>query len=306
MAESVKTNKETVGFIGLGTMGSRLSKRLQTAGNKMCIYDVNAETVKQVAGTYPCTVADNPEEIGRQCGVVLLSVPASEDVEQVVFGAHGLSGGFTGGELVIDCSSISPLVTKKMWEKLQAINVEFVDAPVTGKVVGAEQGTLTAMMGGDKDAVERAKQYVKTFAKTMVPVGGPGAGQTMKTIKNMIGNMNFAAVCEGISLGLKAGLDLNRMLEVQNADAIPNPATATRFVKHIVPGTYDMGFTIGLANKDMGIYMDLATKLNVPLFFSHVGQQYWNYAMTHGHANEDLTRIFPIMYELLIGKPFEK
>jgi 3-hydroxyisobutyrate dehydrogenase-like beta-hydroxyacid dehydrogenase len=301
-----KAVKDAVGFIGLGTMGSRLSRRVQAVGQDMWIYDVNPETAKRVAGTYPCTIAEGPEEIARRCGVVLLSVPASDDVEQVSIGARGLCSGFTGGELVIDCSSISPLVTKKVSEKLGKIGVDFVDAPVTGKVVGAEQGTLTAMLGGTDDAVERAKKYVKTFTKTIVHVGGPGAGQTMKTIKNMIGNMNFMAVCEGITLGLKAGLDLNRMLEVQNADPVPNPATATRFAKHIVPGTYDLGFTVGLTNKDMEIYMDLASRLNVPLFFTHVGQQYWKYAMSHGYAEEDLTRMFPIIYELLTGEPFKQ
>jgi 3-hydroxyisobutyrate dehydrogenase-like beta-hydroxyacid dehydrogenase len=290
-----------VGVVGLGAIGEHLARHLAGLTGGICVHDIRDEPVRRLVSAIGAEPADSLAELAGRCGVVVLSLPNTAIVEEVVLGESGLHEGLAPGSLVIDCSSISPSASRAIHDDLAARGVEFVDAPVAGGVEGARPGTLTVMVGGSEAGAARAEPYLRAFADRVRVMGGPGAGQTMKTVNNMIGNMAFTVTNEALTLGLQAGLDLEAMLEVINSGPAWNNATLVRFPDHIVTGKYSAGMKIGLVNKDLDICADLASELNVPLFFSRVGHQYWKHAVSRGLAEADTTRIFPAMYELLTG-----
>ncbi|HEY1369099.1 MAG TPA: NAD(P)-dependent oxidoreductase [Gaiellaceae bacterium] len=242
---------EPVGIVGLGNMGGRISRRVRAAGYDVVGYDVDAAR----GGT-----AATASEVARAAEVVLLSLPDSTVVEPVV---RELAEATRPGQIVVDLSTSSPASTVQLHALLAAREVEFLDAGISGGAAGAETGTLTIMVGGSADALDRVRPILAAFSARVEHMGASGAGHTTKVLNNLLNGVTHAATAEVMVAARKAGLDLHQFLDVLNSSTARSYATAERF-PHIVDGDYlEGGLTVNLILKDLRLYLALVEQLEV-------------------------------------------
>jgi 3-hydroxyisobutyrate dehydrogenase len=251
---------ETVGFVGLGNMGGRMTRRLVDAGIEVVGFDPRPDAA-EACGARP---ADSPAGVARRARVVLMSLPDSHVVEPVVRGPDGLLAGAEPGATIVDLSTSSPASTTALHAEADAAGVRYLDAGISGGAAAAEKGTLTIMAGGAGDALAEIGWVFAPIAAHVHHMGAPGAGHTAKLLNNFLNAVSLAATAEVMVAGRKAGLDLTQLLEVVNTSSGVNFATQNRF-PHIVQGDYlEGGLTGRLMTKDVALYVDLVGRLGVP------------------------------------------
>lgn len=249
-----------VGFIGLGNMGSRMAARLVGAGFEVAGYDVRTDRAA-AAGAAPAPTIAAAAEGAR---AVLVSLPDSSAVEAVVEGVGGLLSACRPGQIVVDLSTSAPASTRRLHAELGARGIELVDAGVSGGAAAAERGELTIMAGGSAGALDAVRDVLAPLAGKVVHMGGSGAGHSTKLLNNFLNAVALAATAEVIVAGRKAGLDLERLLDVLNSSSGVNFATLNRFPS-IIKGDYlEGGLTGKLMMKDVVLYVDHARELGVP------------------------------------------
>jgi 3-hydroxyisobutyrate dehydrogenase len=254
------SGNRTVGFVGLGNMGGRMTRRLVGAGIEVVGFDPRPGAAEEV-GAMP---AENPADVARRSRVVLMSLPDSHVVEPVVRGADGLLAGAAAGTIVVDLSTASPASTVELHAEAAAKGVRYLDAGISGGAAAAERGSLTIMAGGDADALAELDRVFAPIAAHVHHMGAPGAGHTAKLLNNFLNAVSLAATAEVMVAGRKAGLDLTQLLEVLNASSGASFATRNRF-PHIVRGDYlEGGLTGRLMTKDVALYVELVGRLGVP------------------------------------------
>jgi len=247
----------TVGMIGLGNMGGRMTRRLVDAGIAVVGHDpVPARA--EAAGAEP---AADPAEVAGRAEVVLLSLPDSHVVEPVV---RALLPAAEPGSTVVDLSTSSPDSTRRLHAEAAGVGVRYLDAGISGGAAAAEKGTLTIMAGGDAEALAELGWVFAPIASTVHHMGGPGAGHTTKLLNNFLNAVSLAASAEVMVAGKCAGLDLPQLLDVLNSSSGVNFATLNRFPR-IVRGDYlEGGLTGRLMTKDIALYVELLGRLGVP------------------------------------------
>jgi 3-hydroxyisobutyrate dehydrogenase len=250
----------TVGFVGLGNMGGRMTRRLVEAGIEVVGYDPRAGAA-EAAGA---RAAASPAEVAGQARVVLMSLPDSHVVEPVVRGPDGLLAASRPGDTIVDLSTASPASTTALHGEAAAAGVRYLDAGISGGAAAAEKGTLTIMAGGDADVLAEIAWLLEPIAAHVHHMGASGAGHTAKLLNNFLNAVSLAATAEVMVAARKAGLDLPRLLDVLNSSSGANWATSNRF-PHIVRGDYlEGGLTGRLMTKDVALYVELAGRLGVP------------------------------------------
>jgi len=248
-----------VGFVGLGNMGGRITRRIVAGGHPVLGYDVDSSRAAD-AGATP---ADSPAAVAEASDVVFLSLPDSPVVEAVVLQDNGILGAAREGLVVVDLSTSSPASTVVLHRHLAERGAELVDAGISGGAAAAEAGTLTIMAGGSEDALERARAVIATFAAGIHHMGGSGAGHTAKLLNNFLNGISLAATAEVMVAARKAGLELHTFLDVLNSSSGVNFATLNRFPR-IVDGDYlEGGLTGNLMLKDLRLYAELVEALGV-------------------------------------------
>ncbi len=249
-----------VGFVGLGNMGGRISRRLVAAGHPVLGHDIDPAAADKCGATPAASVA----EVVQGSDVVLLSLPDSRVVEPVVRGPGGVLAAGRAGQVVIDLSTAAPESTAALAAELGARGVELVDAGISGGAAAAEKGTLTLMVGGDQATVDRIAWVLEPFAAKLVAMGKVGAGHSTKLLNNFLNAIALSATAEVMVAAKKAGLDLAAVLEVLNSSSGVNFATANRFPS-IIRGDYlEGGLTCDLMTKDVVLYVDHVRALGVP------------------------------------------
>jgi 2-hydroxy-3-oxopropionate reductase len=195
-----------LGFIGLGIMGKPMAEQLLKAGNTLYVYDVVPQSVADLKqkGAIACA---SSKEVASKTGIVFVIVPDTPNVDEVLFGKNGVAEGIKKGSIVVDMSSISPIATKEFAKKLKAMGVEMLDAPVSGGQVGAQNASLSIMVGGPAEVFEKIRPYFELMGKNIVLVGGNGDGQTCKVANQIIVALNIEAVAEALLFASKAGAD---------------------------------------------------------------------------------------------------
>lgn len=273
--------KHKLGYIGMGIMGAPMALNLVKAGYPMTVWnrtprkcDPLREQGAQVAAS-PAAVAASGAE------VVFLNVTDTPDVEQVLFGDDGVASTAKPGTIVVDHSTISPDATRQFAVKLAKQEVHLVDAPVSGGDIGAQQGTLSIMVGGADDAVAQVMPMLEVVGKRIVHLGGPGLGQACKACNQVAVVSALLGVCEALALAKSAGLDLHKMIEVVGGGAGGSWQLSNLGPK-IAAGDYDPGFMIDLVNKDLAIVLKTAENAGLPLATTALAADYFQLVAEQG------------------------
>jgi 3-hydroxyisobutyrate dehydrogenase-like beta-hydroxyacid dehydrogenase len=254
---------DTYGFVGVGRMGGPMTIRLLEAGHKVVVYDKVAAAVEPLVKR-GAVAAQSPTEVANAATVVFTSLPNPEIVQNVALGKDGIIDG-TRVKRVVDFSTIGPRTAGIVARGLAEKSIVYVDAPVSGGVKGATQGTLAVMIACPKPVFDELEPILKTFGKVFHLGETAGQAQTMKLANNLLAAAAIAVSSEAMVMGVKAGLNPKLMLEVLNAGTGRNSATQDKFPKSILPGTFDFGFATGLSYKDVRLCIDEAESLGVPM-----------------------------------------
>jgi 3-hydroxyisobutyrate dehydrogenase len=250
------------GIIGVGNMGGRMGRHLVAAGDEIVAFDANPATLAGCG----IAAADSAAALVGAVDVVLLSLPDSTVIEPLVLGAGGLVAHVREGQVVVDLSTADPASSVRIHDALAQRGVAFLDAGISGGAAGAQAGTLTLMVGGDDAALERVRPTLDRFSRTIVHMGAPGSGHITKVLNNFLNGVALSATAEVMVAAKRAGLDLDRLLEVLNTSSGVNYATLNRFPK-IVHGDYlEGGLTGELMAKDIRLYLRYMAQVGVPTF----------------------------------------
>lgn len=251
--------RNSLGFIGLGNMGGRMTQRLVEAGFEVHGYDTDSARVDS-AGARVCT---NTAELMRQSDIIMLSLPDSRVIEAVVEGEDGLLSCCRKGQVIIDLSTAAANSTVRLAKRFAEHDVNYLDAGISGGAAAAEKGALTLMIGGNKPVLDSVRWALEPIAARVNYMGESGAGHITKLINNFLNAVALSATAEAMVAGRKAGLDLHSLLDVLNHSSGVNFATLNRFPR-IIEGDYlEGGLTGKLMTKDLALYVDCARELGV-------------------------------------------
>lgn len=279
----------TVGLIGIGRMGSRLSRALLDAGYALAVHDGREAAMAPIVeqGARACGSA---AEVADRASIVLASLPTPEALRDVVCGERGLKEG-GAIEAFVDLSTCGPIAAE-MARALEAEGVGYLDAPVTGGVAGAEARKLTVLASGRREVFERVRPILETFGETVLHVGAePGQGQTAKLLNNLLSATALAITSEALVLGLRAGLRADALLAAFNAGSGRNTATAVKFPRHIVNRRFDSGFALRLMLKDLRLCLAQAQELDQPMVLGGLVEQLWALAASASDEEADHTEV---------------
>ncbi|WP_445404944.1 NAD(P)-dependent oxidoreductase [Acinetobacter vivianii] len=248
---------QSVAFIGLGAMGYRMAAHLPKYFEKVLVWNRNFSKAEQHAAEYGTTAVELAQAV--QADIIFSCLPTSDDVEKLIEGVE-----IKSGSIWIDCTSGVPDAARRLVEKLKVQNVDFLDAPVSGQTVGAENATLTFMVGGDVDAFERAYPAMAALGKLIQHVGEPGAGFAVKAINNMLLAVNLWSVTEGFSTLKAHGVNLDAALNCVNASSGKSFVTENIFPQRVLSREFPVTFGLPLLAKDTGIALDLVKDAKLP------------------------------------------
>lgn len=281
---------QAIGFIGIGKMGLPMAARLIEAGYPLIAFDLRAEAMKLAVGR-GAKPAAGPKELARPSDIVILSLPNSDVVEEVVLGDGGVIEGAKGGSILIDTSTSYPGSTIKISKALAAKGIEMLDAPVSGGVRGALAGTLSVMVGGKEEVFKKCAPVLSTIGKNLFYMGPSGSGHVMKAVNNYLSASSLVATSEAVVLAAKTGLSPKKVVEVLNTSSGKSHSTELKFPAYILPRNFASGFTLGLLNKDLEIFTRLGREHKMPLFVANVVQQIYGYGVGRGGEDADHTEI---------------
>jgi 3-hydroxyisobutyrate dehydrogenase len=254
---------DKVGFIGLGGMGNPMAKNLLKAGYPLTVWNRTRSKMKETVDL-GATPADSPKDVAERSHIVITMVTDSPDVEEVVLGPTGVLKGAKTGMILIDMSTISPQVARNIAATLRAQEVAMLDAPVSGGDIGAINGTLSIMVGGSTETYEACLPILQVLGKRITHMGENGMGQTTKLCNQVICALNIEAVAEGLMLGAKSGVDLEKLLAVVTAGAAGSWMLSNLGPK-MAAGDYEPGFKMRHQQKDLRLALSAARELGLPL-----------------------------------------
>ena len=287
---------QTIGFIGLGIMGKPMSKNLLKAGYPLVVHSRSRGPVDEVVNA-GAKAASTPKEVAAQCDVLITMLPNSPDVEQVALGKDGIIEGAKPGLLLVDMSTISPIVSKKVGAALAAKGVKMLDAPVSGGEKGAIDAALSIMVGGDQATFDAVLPILKALGKTITLLGPLGMGGFTKLANQIIVAVNLTALAEALTLGKKAGLDRELLLTALGGGLAGSKCLEQKKSNYIA-GTYNPGFKIDLHFKDLGLIMESARALGVPLPATAVVQELFSAMRVKGRGGLDHSGIITLLEDL--------
>ncbi|MBA3950949.1 MAG: 2-hydroxy-3-oxopropionate reductase [Rubrobacter sp.] len=284
---------EKVGFIGLGIMGKPMAENLIGAGYDLALYNRTSEKADELAGDN-ATVAGSPREVAEQSDVVITMLPDSPQVEEVLAGPDGVLEGIREGALIVDMSTISPVVTEELAARVKEKGASMLDAPVSGGDVGAIEGTLSIMVGGSEEDFERARPLFEAMGKTITHVGESGAGQVVKAANQIVVALTIEAVSEALVLGSKAGVDPEKILDVLGGGLAGNKVMEAKREK-MLGHSFDPGFRIELHHKDLGIALAAGREYGVTLPVTAVVDQMLETLKAKGRGDRDHSAILTLI-----------
>lgn len=287
---------KSVGFIGLGHMGAPMALNILKADFKLKVFDLNPSAVRTLSDAGATTVS-SALEAANDVDVLITMLPSSPHVKQLYLGEDGLFENISGQPLIIDCSTIAPDAAKEVAEAAKRRGLEMLDAPVSGGVAGASAGTLTFIVGGKSEALEKGRPFFECMGKNIFHAGGNGAGQVAKICNNMLLAVLMAGTAEALQLGVNNGLDPKVLSDIMNKSSgnnwcldVYNPYPG---VMDNAPAArdYDGGFLVDLMNKDLGLAAEamLSSKSSTPL--GSLAKSLYALHASKGHGGLDFSSI---------------
>lgn len=282
-------------FIGIGRMGANMARRLLAAGFSVTVYDTSKDAVDALVAA-GATAAESPAAAASQARTAFLSLPTPDIVEAVALGPSGVHEG-DGISNVVDVSTTGPQMARRCAAGLAEKNITYIDAPVSGGIAGAVNGTLAVMASGDRAVYDEVEPALKEFGKLFYVGEQPGQGNVMKLANNLLAAAAIVLSSEAIVMGVKAGLDPAQMLEVINAGSGRNSATQDKFPRAVLPRTFDFGFATGLSYKDVRLCVQEADQLGVPMLAGSVVLQMLGVTQAKFGADSDFTSVARVVEE---------
>jgi 3-hydroxyisobutyrate dehydrogenase len=285
-----------VAFIGLGIMGLPMAGHLLSRGHKLTVHTRTrhkAQSLLQRGATW----ADSPADAARQADFVFVCVPDTPDVQRVVTGSGGLLEGVRPGLMIVDHSTISPAATQQMAQALAQRQTHLLDAPVSGGDIGAQNGTLSIMVGGDRAAFERAQPLLAAYGKTITYCGPSGSGQLTKLVNQVLVTLTNLAVCEALALAKRGGLDLATTVQAVGSGAAASWQLANLGPK-MIAGDFRPGFMVDLQQKDLRLVMEAAAQSHTPLPATALVHQFFTAAQAAGFGREGTQALFKVIEKL--------
>ena len=279
-----------IGFIGLGMMGHHMVAYLQEAGHELVVHDVRRAAGEE-ALSRGARWAETPADAARQSQLVMTSLPGPRDVEQVALGENGIIAGAGRGTFYVDLSTSSPTLIRRIHQVLGARGVRVADAPVSGGVVGAEEASLQIMVGCDADVFEQITPALRPIGDKIAYIGLVGAGEVAKLVHNQIALVVQQAVAEALTLGTKAGIQPEKLLEAIRGGAYGRSGggVGPNLEKTALQGDWDQPrFALALARKDLGLANDLAGELSVPMPLAALAEQTLVECLNRGWGGKDM------------------
>ncbi len=276
------------GFIGLGAMGARMARNIAKTGQLAAVWNRTAWVAEELALELGAVAASSPAELAGHVDVVLICVSADADVLAVI---EDMSPGLRPGMLVVDHSTVAADTARKAAEIAGSRGAAFLDAPVSGGVEGAKNGTLSIMVGGEAEALEKVRPVLQAMASRIVLMGEVGAGQATKAVNQIMCAGINQAVTEALVFGAAQGLDMEKVIEVVGGGAAGNWFLDKRGPT-MVRGSFAPGFKLALHHKDLNICLAMAEKLGISLPVTQMTLDEYATLMEGGHGNEDISALY--------------
>lgn len=288
-----KGKRLSVGFVGLGVMGTPMTSHLHKGGHQVTVHDLDLASARELAAKLGdgASAVDSPVEVARRSDVVITMLPNGEVVQRVVFGDGGLAAGFKPGSILLDTSSSEPWLTRQTAARLAELGVVMVDAPVSGAQWGAEAANLVFMVGGAAEDLERVRPLLDCMGKLIFHLGPQGSGHAMKCINNLVTAVTLSATAEGLVMGKAFGLDPEAMVKVMNVSTAGSWISQTHIEQRVLSRKFDDPFKLELMLKDMGIANALARDQKVSAPISALSHQLWQAASRAAGAGASISEL---------------
>jgi 3-hydroxyisobutyrate dehydrogenase-like beta-hydroxyacid dehydrogenase len=286
---------ETLGVIGTGRMGGPMAGRLMDAGYSLVVYDAQAEAAQSLIKR-GAQMASSSADVASRADIVLASLPTPDIVKAVALGADGIKNG-SRAKIVIDLSTTGPGAAKIVAEGLKEKGMTLVDAPVSGGIKGAVNGTLAVMVSCPQATYETVQPILKNFGKLFYTGDQPGVAQTAKLANNLMAAAALVITSEAVAMGVKGGVNAKVLIDIINASSGRNSASEDKFPRAVLPGTFDFGFATGLSYKDVRLCVDEAEAMGVPMVCGAVVRQMLAITNAKYGAASDFTSIAKVVEE---------
>lgn len=283
-----------LGFLGLGIMGYPMARNLLRAGHEVALWSHSVEKARKLAGEEKGVFCETPAQVGAFAECVFLCVGNTRMSRETILGPAGVIEGAKPGTVVADASTIAPAESRAIGEALAGKGIQFLDAPCTGSKPGAEGGTLTFMIGGDKGVFECVRPYFEPMGKQLYYCGGPGLGLDAKLTQNLILSNMLQAINEGLVLSTKAGVDPELMLDILQNSAARSGLLAFK-APYIFRRDFSTNFSTKWMHKDIGLMLAAGQELNVPLPLTALTQQMFRAALAQGYGEDDMCSTIKVM-----------
>lgn len=283
-----------LGFLGLGIMGYPMARHLLRAGHSVALWSNTASKARELAGAENGICCSTPKEVAERADVIFLCVGDTDMSARVTLGENGLLEGLRPGAVIVDCSTISPAYARRAAATLKEKGADFLDAPCTGSRPGAEGGTLTFMVGGDSAVYEKVKPLFEVMGKRLYHCGGTGLGLAAKLTQNLILSNIIQAFNEGMVLSTRAGVDPELMLDILDNSAAKSGLIAYK-APFVFRRDFSTNFSVRWMHKDIGLMLEEANELEIPLPLTAVTQQLFRAAIAQGLADQDFCSTIKVL-----------
>ena len=293
--------KGMLGFIGVGVMGRPMAGHLLAKGHEVIVFDTNPAAVAAMTAA-GARGAGSIAEVVDQARVVFTSLPSPAVFTEVAVGEGGVKDG-KAVKIMVDLSTVGSRATRQAAEILRSRKIDLIDAPVSGGAAGAKQASLAVMVAGRPEAVAEVQELLQIFGKLFMVGPQAGQAQLLKLLNNMLSSTAFAITSEAFVAGVKGGLDPQVMMAAINAGSGRSGASQDKFMKQVLPRTFDFGFPISSVCKDIGLAIEECEALGVPMWVGNTARQLWNLAGKQDGMQRDMTELVTSIEQWAAGQP---
>ena len=288
---------QNVSIIGVGQMGNGIAKKIDQIGKLKSIFEINSELLNDFENRTDLNI-NNLENGLRDCNIHLFIVPSTKEIRNFLFDSNGINQ-ITSGSVIVDLTTSNPEESIKLAEELKGYNIDYLDCGMTGGAQGAANGTLTLMIGGEKDTIQKAKSILESFTNKLVHVGKTGSGHAMKLIHNMVTHTIFLATVEGVRGAKELGIDPNIVIDVFNSGNARSFISEKRFPNHILSEKWDAKSRVSNLYKDLSMVTNTLNNLEIKCPFGNLTTALLKNAVDQGLSETDFSKLYLDYYKLI-------